>query len=157
MYTGVRLRRQREVSMEHIEIKTIVHDSPEYEAEVGLRYLILRQPLGLSFSTEQLCADSHHIGYYIDGKLVGCLVLKPINDKQIQMTQVAVDENVQGRGVGRRMVKYSEDFATRFGFQEMVLHARETAVPFYEMLSYNKVGDCFTEVTIPHWGMVKAL
>jgi hypothetical protein len=34
--------------MEHIEIKTIVHDSPEYEAEVGLRYLILRQPLGLS-------------------------------------------------------------------------------------------------------------
>ena len=55
------------------------------------------------------------------------------------------------------MVKYSEDFATRFGFQEMVLHARETAVPFYEMLSYNKVGDCFTEVTIPHWGMVKAL
>jgi predicted GNAT family N-acyltransferase len=145
--------------MEHIEIKTIVHDSPGYEAEVRLRYLILRQPLGLSFPTEQLCAeaDSHHIGYYIDGKLVGCLVLKPINDKQIQMTQVAVDENIQGRGVGRRMVKYSEDFAKRFGFQEMVLHARETAVPFYEMLSYNKVGDCFTEVTIPHWGMVKAL
>ena len=60
--------------------------------------------------------------------------IKPIKDKQIQMTQVAADENVQGRGVGRSMVKYSEDFATRFGFQEMVLHARETAVPFYEML-----------------------
>ena len=83
--------------------------------------------------------------------------IKPIKYKQIQMTQVAADENVQGRGVGRSMVKYSEDFATRFGFQEMVIHARENAVPFYEMLSYSKIGDYFTEVTIPHRGMVKAL
>jgi predicted GNAT family N-acyltransferase len=84
-------------------------------------------------------------------------VLKPLDVKQIQMRQMAVDEKVRGRGIGRMMVKYSEDFARKLGFQTTVLHARETAVPFYEQLGYARVGDRFTEVTIPHWVMVKGL
>ena len=145
--------------MENIEIKTIFHNSPEYKAEVALRSSILRQPLGLSFSADQLSAevDSHHIGCYIDGTLVGCLVLKPIDVKQIQMRQVVVDEKVKGRGIGRMMVKYSEELARKLGFREMILHARETAVPFYERLGYARVGNRFTEVTIEHWVMVRAL
>ncbi len=55
------------------------------------------------------------------------------------------------------MVKYSEDLARKLGLKEMVLHARETAVPFYERLGYTRVGDVFTEVTIPHRVMVRAL
>jgi predicted GNAT family N-acyltransferase len=148
-----------EVSSDDIELKPIVHNSADYEAEVALRSSLLRQPLGLSFTADELSAevDSHHIGCYIAGTLVGCLVLKPMDVKQIQMRQVAVDERVKGRGIGRMMVKYSEEFARRLGFQEMVLHARETAVPFYEMLGYSKVGDRFTEVTIPHWVMARSL
>jgi predicted GNAT family N-acyltransferase len=142
-----------------IELKAILHNSPEYEAEVALRSSILRQPLGLSFSADQLSAeaDSHHIGCYVDGELVGCLVLKPIDGQRIQMRQVAVDEKVRGRGIGRMMVKYSEDFARKRGFREMTLHAREAIVPFYERLGYTRVGDRFTEVTIPHWVMVRVL
>jgi predicted GNAT family N-acyltransferase len=145
--------------MDNIELKTIVHDSPEYEAEVALRSSILRQPLGLSFSGDELAAeaDSHHVGYFVDEELVGCLVLKPIDVRQIQMRQVVVDDKFKGRGIGRAMVKYSEDLARKLGFKEMVLHARETAVPFYEPLGYTRVGDRFTEVTIPHWVMVRAL
>ncbi len=145
--------------MENIDIRVIAHGTDEYVAEVGLRNLILRQPLGLSFSAEELLAEenSHHIGCYADGKLVGCLVLKPISEKQIQMRQVAVDVAVQGKGIGKRMVIFSEAFAENLGFSEMILHARETAVPFYESLSYIKVGEVYTEVTIPHWSMVKIL
>jgi predicted GNAT family N-acyltransferase len=155
----LRSSKHLEVSMENIELKTILHNSPEYQAEVTLRSSILRQPLGLSLSTDELSAEagSHHIGCYIDGQLIGCLVLKPIDGKQVQMRQVAVDEKFKGRGIGRVMVKYSEDFARKLGYREMVLDARETAVPFYELLGYTKVGDRFTEVTIPHWVMVRAL
>jgi predicted GNAT family N-acyltransferase len=39
----------------------------------------------------------------------------------------------------------------------MILHARETAVAFYENLAYSKVGDRFVEVTIYHWAMEKRL
>jgi predicted GNAT family N-acyltransferase len=145
--------------MESIDIRVIAHGSAEYESEVELRHLILRQSLGLSFSAEELLAEenSHHIGCYSDGKLVGCLVLKPITEKQIQMRQVAVDKAVQGKGIGKRMVVFSEAVAENLGFSEMILNARETAVPFYETLSYVKAGEGFTEVTIPHWSMSKIL
>lgn len=145
--------------MKNIIVRGIAHQSTEYEAEVELRHLILRQPLGLSFTAEELQAESnsHHIGCFIDEKLVGCLVLKPIGGKQIQMRQVAVDAAIQGKGIGKRMVAYSESFSKELGFAEMILHARETAVPFYESLGYAKVGEGFTEVTIPHWSMEKAL
>jgi predicted GNAT family N-acyltransferase len=73
------------------------------------------------------------------------------------MRQVAVDAAIQGRGIGKRMVVYSESFSKELRFAEMILHARETAVPFYESLSYVKVGEGFTEVTIPHWSMEKTL
>lgn len=145
--------------MENVELKTIVHGSPEYEAEVALRASILRQPLGLTFSADELAteAGSHHIGCYVDGELVGCLVLQPIDARQIQMRQVAVGESVKGRGIGRMMVEFSEDFARKHGFEEMTLHARETAIPFYERLGYTKLGDRFTEQTIPHRAMVRSL
>ena len=39
----------------------------------------------------------------------------------------------------------------------MVLHARETAVGFYEKLGYKTSGDKFIEVTIPHFPMQKEL
>ena len=145
--------------MDDIEFKVISHNSPEYEVEVTLRRLILRQPLGLDFSADQLHAeaDSCHIGCYLDGELVGCLVLKPIDVDSVQMRQVAVAATMQGKGIGRMMVKYSESLAKKLGFREMILHARETAVPFYELLGYAKVGDRFVEITLPHWAMAKNL
>jgi predicted GNAT family N-acyltransferase len=84
-------------------------------------------------------------------------VLKPVDVGDVQMRQVAVAESMQGKGVGRLMVKYSEALAKKQGFRKMVLHARETAVPFYELLGYTKVGNRFMEVTLPHWGMAKVL
>ena len=39
----------------------------------------------------------------------------------------------------------------------MVLHARQTAVPFYERLGYETYGEPFVEVTIPHIAMRMAL
>jgi predicted GNAT family N-acyltransferase len=39
----------------------------------------------------------------------------------------------------------------------MVLHARETAVPFYLKLGYEVVGGQFEEVGIPHFKMEKKL
>jgi len=145
--------------MDNFELRTIAHNSTEYEAAVALRASILRQPLGLSFSAEELSAesDSHHIACYVGGELVGCLVLKPLDAGRIQMRQVAVAESVKGRGIGRMMVRYAEDLARGLGYEEMLLHARETAVSFYEPLGYAKVGDPFSEVTSPHWIMMRAL
>jgi len=145
--------------MKDVALRVIPHNSHAYDAAVALRYMLLRKPLGLEFSVDQLRAeaDSRHIGCYVDGILVGCVVLKPIDVGLIQMRQLAVDEKMQGMGIGRLIVEYSETLAKTLGFHEITLHARETAVVFYERLGYAKVGTRFTEITLPHWVMVKAL
>ena len=54
-------------------------------------------------------------------------------------------------------MEYSETLARDDGYRRMILHARETAVAFYENLGYARVGDRFVEVTIYHWAMEKRL
>jgi hypothetical protein len=89
--------------------------------------------------------------------MLGYLCLQPLGADQVKMRQVAVSPQVQGKGVGRALVTYSEVVAARIGFQDMVLHAREIAVPFYLKLGYTIVGDRFEEVNIPHFKMTKSL
>ena len=73
------------------------------------------------------------------------------------MRQVAVTEARQGKGIGRAMVEFSERFARERGFFRITMNARETAVPFYEKLDYERSGERFEQKTIPHWKMQKEL
>lgn len=140
-------------------IREVVHGSPEYWATVELRDSILRKPLGLHFSAEELEAErnSCHIAFYRGDRLAACVVLRPREGGDVQMRQVAVVPDLQRRGIGRALVEYSEAWARNAGYRRMILHARETAVAFYEHLGYAKLGDRFEEVTIPHWAMEKRL
>ena len=132
--------------------------TPEYDQTVQLRDKILRKPLGMTFSEEQLAeefSDVHLAAFTSDWILRGCLVLTPKEDKTLKMRQVAVDAAVQKMGVGRQLVAASEVFARRNGFDVMELNARDTAVPFYEKLDYTVVGEPFEEVGIVHFKMMK--
>jgi predicted GNAT family N-acyltransferase len=134
--------------------------TPEYDETVRLRDKILRKPLGLAFSEDQLAeefSDFHLAAYTNDWILRGCLVLTPKTDKVLKMRQVAVDEAVQKTGVGRQLVEASEVLGRLNGFELMELNARMTAVPFYEKLNYTIVGEPFEEVGIEHFKMSKQL
>ncbi len=140
-------------------VSEVPHQSPLYRDCVTLRLAVLRTPLGLSFTEEELARESSsfHLACLEKGRLVGCLVLVPLADGVIKMRQVAVSPEVQGGGIGRMLVEFSEELSRSRGFTEMTLHARTTAVPFYERLGYETVGEEFEEVTVPHWAMRKAL
>jgi len=132
--------------------------TPEYDEAVALRYEVLRKPLGLEFQPEQLAAewsDIHLAAFDAAGKMVAILLLTPVNDQEVKMRQVAVATEQQGRGLGAALVAQSEEIARSMNFSKMTLHARETAVPFYLRLGYEKVGDLFEEVSIPHFKMEK--
>ena len=134
--------------------------TPAYDETVRLRRDILRIPLDLEFYPEDLALeyDQYHLaGYDRAGNLVACLVLKALPNLELKMRQVAVQENLQKRGIGQLMVAASEEIGRDFGFKKMVLHARKTAVPFYKKLSYKTSGKEFLEVEIPHYKMVKNL
>jgi ribosomal protein S18 acetylase RimI-like enzyme len=144
---------------QHQDIHEVAYGSPEYWATVALRNLILRQPLGLRFTEEEREADKeyHHFACYLDGRLTGCLVLCPREGGDVQMRQVAVVAELQRRGIGTALVEYAEAWARKAGYRRMILHARDTAVAFYERLGYSKVGEPFVEVSILHWEMEKRL
>ncbi|MEZ0325292.1 MAG: GNAT family N-acetyltransferase [Fimbriimonas sp.] len=142
-----------------IQIREVPHGSPEYRQTVELRRAVLRIPLGLDLSEEELAAESNeiHLAAFEDDHVIACLVLVPMPDGEIKMRQVAVRPDLQGTGIGTRLVQASEDLARQRALQTMTLHSRDTAVRFYERMGYQIEGEMFEEVTIPHFGMFKRL
>lgn len=143
--------------MQQLTFSRITHNSPEYFPTVLLRYAVLRKPLGLVFTSEQLSEEHNeiHLRGLLGSTLVCCLQLRPIDKHTVQMRQVAVDESYQSKGIGRALVEYCEQVARDEQFAEIILHARETAVEFYLKLGYEVYGEPFIEVGIPHRNMRK--
>ena len=126
---------------------------------IELRREVLRRPLGLDYTPEQLAAeaDQMHLGAWDGRRAVGCLVLKLLPGREIQMRQVAVRADAQRKGVGRLLIAEAEAEAKRQGRARMVLHARQPAVAFYEKLGYAVEGEPFVEIGLPHRLMAKNL
>ena len=126
---------------------------------VHLRNEILRKPLGLSFTREELEKEKDDIlmGAFEDDKLLGCCMLTRMDAKTIRLRQMAVPNNMQGKGIGRALMIFAENIARDLGYRKLCMHARKTAVGFYQKLGYGISGDEFDEVTIPHYVMEKAL
>ncbi|MHA1539079.1 MAG: GNAT family N-acetyltransferase [Alphaproteobacteria bacterium] len=96
-----------------------------------------------------------HLAAFTKDTAIGCLVLVPLENAELKMRQVAVAPFFQGKRIGQKLVKASEKYAQENGFNKMTLHARENAVPFYTKLNYKIIGECFVEVSISHFEMMK--
>ena len=140
--------------------------STEYVAALALRDRVLRQPLGLKFTDEELSRDKGdlHLGAFAKGRLIACLILTlsplaglPGAVRLTRMRQVAVDPLHQGLGVGKALVDFAERLARQRGFAGITLNAREHAVLFYRRLGYETQGPPFKAVTLVHWRMFKTL
>ncbi len=139
---------------------TIEWGTPNYDQAIALRDEVLRRPLGLDFSAKDLAlehADIHLACFHPLGSMLGCMVLTDQGHNQLKMRQVAVAPSHQKSGIGSFLVAESERLAAALGYEEMVLNARDAAVPFYTKLRYEKAGKPFTEVGIKHFKMTKNL
>ena len=140
-------------------VKLIDHGSGDYRQMVNLRLLLLRKPLGLSFAQEELDKEKDDIliGCFEDDKLEGCCLLTKVDAKTLRLRQMAVVSGLQGKGIGKVLTQFAENIARDRGYKKIIMHARKTAIGFYEKLGYKKRGDEFKEVTIPHYVMEKDL
>ncbi len=139
----------------------IKYGSSEYEEMLALRTKRLREPLGLTFSQEDLEKDRDDFLLVIrssdNQNTVACGILTPVDKKTVKLRQMAVDDTVQKSGLGTAMLAFAEYVATKEKFEKITLHARKTAMGFYEKYDYKTVGDEFSEVSIPHYEMEKLL
>ena len=142
------------------------HTPAEWAAYYALRYAVLRQPWQQPPGSERTPADEapgtiHALLLADDqaaptARAVG--MLQPLNRQQGQIRFMAVAPAAAGQGVGSQVLQYLETQARAAGLVEIVLHARETAIGFYERHGYAMVEPSHTLFgVLPHFLMRKAL
>lgn len=136
--------------MHPVYIITTAH--PLYQQVIGLRQRVLRAPLGLNIYDDDLEAETAQIifVYEQDGQVLGCVLLQHYDAATFKLRQMAVDSDMQGKGIGALLVREAGLYAVRAGKSRIVLHARQEAIPFYQRQGYTQHGEVFTEVGIPH-------
>ena len=140
-------------------LKLIDYNSTEYKDMLALRMEILRKPLGLSFTQEDLEKEKDDIflGAFEEDKILACCVLTRMATGECKLRQMAVHPSMQQNGLGASLLNFAENIARDNGCRTMIMHARKTATGFYEKQGYSVYGDEFEEVTIPHVAMKKLL
>jgi GNAT superfamily N-acetyltransferase len=140
-------------------LKQIDYGTPEYQQMVKLREDILRKPLGMQLLPAELEHEKGDIllGAFDEDRILACCILTPVGKDTLRLRQMAVQNNLQGKGIGASIMSFAEDVARDKGYKNLMMHARNTAIGFYEKLGYKVTGDEFTEVNLPHHVMEKRL
>ena len=146
-----------------LEIRRITPaDTELYQQECRLRERILLSSVGYTFEKyakdypyEDTC--EHWVAvtdHPASGPTVlGCALFMPGQPDAAsgKVSQVAVNRQRQGEGIGRRLMIAVESRALgELGLETLFCHAQMAAVPFYERLGWTPVGDVFTEAGIEH-------
>jgi GNAT superfamily N-acetyltransferase len=140
-------------------LKIIDHGTNEYRQMIKLRDDLLRRPLGLTFSPDELEHEKDNllIGAFEDETMLGCCMLVEEKPGTVRLRQMAVLNDLQGKGIGKALMQFAENLARDRGYKLLTMHARKNAIGFYEKMGYKIRGDEFVEVTIPHYVMEKKL
>ncbi|MEX0741116.1 MAG: GNAT family N-acetyltransferase [Pseudohongiella sp.] len=138
----------------------LTFESEAYERAWQLRQTVLREPLGLTLEPGERAseAEQRHFGLFTDDlELAGCISVVPMPDGTAKLRQMSVNPRMQGIGLGRTLLANVEILLAAQGFHRLYMHARNSAIGFYQKLGYQTEGDPFVEVTIPHIRMSKSL
>jgi predicted GNAT family N-acyltransferase len=140
-------------------LKIIDYGTPQYQQMLDLRDEILRKPLGLHFSHDELEKEKNnlHIAAYEDDQMLGCCMLVEEEPETVRLRQMAVINDLQGKGIGKALMQFAENLARDRGYKRITMHARKNALGFYEKMGYKQIGQEFQEITIPHFVMEKEL
>jgi GNAT superfamily N-acetyltransferase len=133
---------------------------------VDLRWRILRA--GLPREMADFEGDREpgtvHVGAFdrATGQTIGCasFMRRPWqNQPAWQLRGMAVRADMQGHGVGRRMLRFAEDVLRAQDHSlQLWCNARMPATPFYEQLGWQNVGEQFDVPTAgPHFKMSRRL
>jgi N-acetylglutamate synthase-like GNAT family acetyltransferase len=142
-----------------MEIKSPQTDA-EWKAYYGLRFYVLREPWNQPLGSEVLADEDQaiHAIAVEEGEVLGVARMHESTAKQGQVRCVAIATAAQGKGIGKAIMAYLEVKARQKGWSEIVLEARENAVPFYKAIGYTIVTESYLLFgEIQHFRMQKTL
>lgn len=127
-------------------IKSITPQAPQSAQELQeyyqFRWKMLRQPWEQPLGSEQddLEQQAIHRMIVIDEKVVAIGRLHKSDQTNGQIRYMAVNDDIQGQGLGKKIVNTLEQVASQLGVTTITLKARESAISFYEKLGYHAQG-----------------
>jgi len=142
-----------------LEIKSPQSDS-DWKAYYALRFNVLREPWNQPVGSEVLADEDQaiHAIAVEQGEVLGVARMHESAENQGQVRCVATATAAQGKGIGKAIMAYLEKKAIEKGWTEIVLEARENAVPFYQAIGYTIVAESYLLFgEIQHYRMKKAL
>jgi len=132
----------------------------DFEKYFELRWRILRKPWGEPKGSEQDEQENnaYHIMAVTDNKVVGVARLQFPEQATAQLRYMAVDDEYQGKGIGRAIIEHMEQCAKSNSAKELFFNARDNALGFYEKLGYHFIAKTYLLFgTIQHYKMSKKL
>lgn len=141
----------------------IVPDTKEeFEKYYQLRYEVLRKPWNQPLGSEKDITDSdsfHLMAIDKNHNCIGtCRMSASPEIGTAQLRFMAIDPSWQGKGVGKKLIELSEKWALCYGFEKIMLQARDTAVPFYKSSGFKIKEKTFLMWNeIQHFEMLKGL
>lgn len=127
-----------------IEIRT-PQSEQEWAQYYDLRFRILREPLGKPRGSERNDGDAtgQHFALFENKQIIAIARLDLLSDKEAQVRFVAVETNLQGKGLGKKIMQAVEQACQEQQIERLVLHARDYAVLFYQQLGYTLLGTSY--------------
>ncbi|MBE0475484.1 MAG: GNAT family N-acetyltransferase [Coriobacteriia bacterium] len=78
-----------------------------------------------------------------DGSGVGCVALRPLEDRSCEMKRLYVAPSARGRGIGRLLVQRVVSLAEEIGYDHMMLDTLSARMPaaiaLYESVGFERV------------------
>ena len=141
-----------------LELRFADPDDPGIAEEFELRRRVLAEPLGLVPGEVRFAFEPQSLRLWAraGGRLVGCVLFHREGESG-RLYQMAVDQALDRRGVGRALVERLHDELRARGVRSVWLNALGPVVGFYERLGYAPEGAPFVEVGIEHRRMTLAL
>lgn len=124
----------------------IASTNQQLNSILKLRYEVLRKPWSqtIDSATDQL--EEKSINAFIQnnkGVYIACGRLQENENKIGQIRFMAVDQNYQGKGLGKLIITSLEEKAKELKLNKIQLQARENAVSFYKNNGYVMIEKTF--------------
>lgn len=111
---------------------------------------IKEQHVPVELEWDEFDNESTHILAYYDNVAVGTCRL--LEDGHIG--RMAVLKSFRNRNIGKNMLKYILNIATKKNMKSIELSAQEHAVDFYKKFGFSVASDIYMDAGIPHYTMV---
>lgn len=142
-----------------MKITEVTFGTKEYQSLLDFRYINLRKPLNLEWSSEDLDNEQNqiHCALFINNQIHGSCLIKLESNKVVRIRQMAISKEFQQKGYGKKLLIFAESLALKKKISKIIITARLSALEFYLKSGYKVIGKKFIDVTVESIKMIKII